>query len=92
MKRLFAIKEVSTNEVVEGLDFEEKKLAKDERKKLNGKGDDGKENLRYVITPGPDHKDYVPERERKERELRQHETASRNISIRKRHKEPMEIN
>lgn len=94
MKRLFAIKDVSTKQIVEGLSFEKKQVAKQERKKLNGVGEDGKEKLpfNFVVTPGVDHKDYVSEQQFKEREQKYHETASRNASRRKRHQEPVESN
>ena len=37
--------------------FSDKKLAKAKRKELNGDGGDGR-NLRYIVSPGPDHRNY----------------------------------
>ena len=40
-----------------GAYFSDKKLAKAKRQELNGDESDGR-NLRYVVSPGPDHRNY----------------------------------
>ncbi len=92
MKKLFAIKNLSTGDVIKDLDFEIKEDAKKERKKRNAKDESGKEIFTHVVTLGVDHDDYVTEQQRKERENRQHESTSRNTSRRKRHQESVEAN
>lgn len=68
MKKLFAIKDTSRNQIVEGLDFELKKLAKEERRKLNGQDGDGKEKQgKFVVTLGIEHDQYASEEERKKK-------------------------
>lgn len=52
-KRLFQITDTHTRKAVEGLFFSDKKAAKTKRIELNGDG-----SLRYVVSPGPDHRRY----------------------------------
>lgn len=92
MKKLFSIKDLSTNRVIEGKDYEQKVLAKEERRKLNGLDETGNEKQgRYVVTLGADHKDYVSDADRKERDER-HEQAqiARSARSGKRRKESVQ--
>lgn len=52
--RLYQITDTHTRKAVEGLYFSSKPLAKDKRNELN----DGSPALRYVVSPGPDHRNY----------------------------------
>lgn len=56
-KRLFAILDTHTGKVIPDLFFNDKQLAKAHRKKLNG-DESNPRNLRFVVTLGPDHKNY----------------------------------
>ena len=56
--RLFQIIDTSTKKPVPDSYFANKQLAKAERRRLNGDEDDGK--LRFVVSPGPDHRNYKP--------------------------------
>ena len=47
----------SKDRAVPGAYFSDKKLAKAKRQELNGDESDGR-NLRYVVSPGPDHRNY----------------------------------
>ena len=42
---------------VPGAYFSDKKLAKAKRQEMNGEEGDGR-NLRYIVSPGPDHRNY----------------------------------
>ncbi len=53
MKRLFAVLDTQNNKIVEDQYFQDKESAKKVREELNG----GK-NVRYIVTPGPDHHKY----------------------------------
>ena len=58
--RLYQITDTAAtgkNRAVPGAYFSDKKLAKAKRKELNGDEGDGR-NLRYIVSPGPDHYNY----------------------------------
>jgi hypothetical protein len=55
--RLFQITDTSTGKPVPELFFNEKHLAKKKRQELNGSPEVGSQ-LRYVVSPGPDHRNY----------------------------------
>ena len=58
--RLYQITDTAAqgkDRVVPGAYFSDKKLAKAKRQELNGDESDGR-NLRYVVSPGPDHHNY----------------------------------
>ena len=58
--RLYQITDTTTKKPVEGLYFSDKKMAKAKRRELNG-ADEAKtpsQSLRYVVSPGPDHRNY----------------------------------
>ena len=58
--RLYQITDIAAtgkNRAVPGAYFSDKKLAKAKRQELNGDESDGR-NLRYVVSPGPDHHNY----------------------------------
>lgn len=51
--RLYQITDTTSKKPVEGLYFSDKKLAKTKRQELNNT-----KSLRYVVSPGPDHRNY----------------------------------
>lgn len=53
MKRLFVVLDTQTGKIVENQYFSNKESAKQLRRELNGD-----KNVRYVVTPGPDHHKY----------------------------------
>lgn len=53
-KRLYQITDTQTRKAVPETFFSEKRLAKAKREELN----EGQLGLRYVVSPGPDHKNY----------------------------------
>jgi hypothetical protein len=58
--RLFQITDTAAqgkDRAVPGLYFSDKRMAKAKRKELNGDESDPR-NLRYVVSPGPDHRNY----------------------------------
>lgn len=58
--RLYQITDTAASgkdRAVPGAYFSDKKLAKAKRQALNGDESDGR-NLRYVVSPGPDHHNY----------------------------------
>ena len=58
--RLYQITDTAAtgkNRAVPGAYFSDKKLAKAKRQELNGDESDGR-NLRYVVSPGPDHRNF----------------------------------
>ncbi len=58
--RLFQITDTTAtgkNRAVPGLYFRDRNKAKDKRRELNGDEGNGR-NLRYVVSPGPDHHQY----------------------------------
>lgn len=58
--RLYQITDTAASgkdRAIPGAYFSDKKLAKAKRKELNG-GESGGRNLRYVVSPGPDHHNY----------------------------------
>jgi hypothetical protein len=58
--RLYQITDTAAqgkDRTVPGAYFSDKKLAKAKRRELNGDESDGR-NLRYVVSPGPDHRNY----------------------------------
>lgn len=54
-KRLYQITDIAKRKPVPGLYFENKASAKEKRKKLNNSNP---EVLSYIVSPGPDHKNY----------------------------------
>ena len=55
--RLYQITDTAASgkdRAVPGAYFSDKKLAKAKRQELNGDG----RNLRYIVSPGPDHRNY----------------------------------
>ena len=54
--RLYQITDTTSKKPVEGLYFSDKKLAKAKRRELNGTPE--QHPLRYVVSPGPDHRNY----------------------------------
>jgi hypothetical protein len=58
--RLYQITDTTTKKPVEGLYFSDKKLAKAKRRELNGDSESTtpSQSLRYVVSPGPDHRNY----------------------------------
>lgn len=54
--RLYQITDTTTKKPVEGLYFADKTKAKTKRRELNG--DPERHPLRYVVSPGPDHRNY----------------------------------
>ncbi len=59
MKKLFAIREASTNKLLPNLFFSDKMQAKTYRESVNPKDDNNKEVMKYVVTYGPDHRKFV---------------------------------
>lgn len=57
-KQLFQITDLSTRNPVPGLFFSDKQTAKVKRRELNGVDENGKERLKYIVSPGPDHTNY----------------------------------
>lgn len=57
MKKLFQIFDTKTRQPVPGVYFENKEQAKQHRRELNG--DPETQPLRYVVTSGPDHRNYA---------------------------------
>ena len=58
--RLYQITDTAASgkdRAVPGVYFSDKKLAKAKRQELNGDERDA-HNLRYVVSPGPDHRNY----------------------------------
>ena len=58
--RLYQITDTAASgkdRAVPGAYFNDKKLAKAKRQSLNGDESDGR-NLRYIVSPGPDHHNY----------------------------------
>jgi hypothetical protein len=58
--RLYQITDTAAegkDRTVPGAYFSDKKLAKAKRRELNGDESNGR-NLRYVVSPGPDHRNY----------------------------------
>ena len=53
-KRLYQITDTQTRKPVPETFFSEKRLAKSKREELN----EDQVGLRYVVSPGPDHKNY----------------------------------
>jgi hypothetical protein len=62
LKVLFQVKNTATGKLVVGADFEDKQLAKQKRRELNGKTKEGEEHLVHVVTLGPDHFRYEAEK------------------------------
>jgi len=60
MMKLFQIYDTTERKVVPDLFFENKQVAKTKRRELNKKTEDGEEILRFVVTPGPQHRAYKP--------------------------------
>ena len=58
--RLYQITDTTSKKPVEGLYFFDKKLAKAKRRELNGVNEQSTppQSLRYVVSPGPDHRNY----------------------------------
>ena len=58
--RLYQITDTTTKKPVEGLYFSDKQLAKAKRRDLNGENEKStpSQHLRYVVSPGPDHRNY----------------------------------
>lgn len=58
--RLYQITDTTSKKPVEGLYFSDKKLAKAKRRELNGaeESETPSQSLRYVVSPGPDHRNY----------------------------------
>ena len=58
--RLYQITDTTTKKPIEGLYFSNKKLAKAKRRELNGDNESTTPSqlLRYVVSPGPDHRKY----------------------------------
>jgi hypothetical protein len=58
--RLFQIIDTTTKKPIEGLYFPNKQLAKAKRRELNGANEatTPSQSLRYVVSPGPDHRNY----------------------------------
>lgn len=54
--RLYQITDTTTKKPVEGLYFSDKAKAKTKRRELNG--DPEQHPLRYVVSPGPDHRSF----------------------------------
>ena len=58
--RLYQITDTAAqgkDRAVPGTYFSDKKLAKAKRRELNGDEGNGR-NLRYIVSPGPDHRNY----------------------------------
>lgn len=58
--RLYQITDTASRRPIEGLYFADKMAAKAKRRELNGDSETlGSPNaLRYVVSPGPDHRNY----------------------------------
>jgi len=58
--RLYQITDTTSKKPIEGLYFSDKKLAKTKRRELNGADETTtpSQSLRYVVSPGPDHRNY----------------------------------
>lgn len=58
--RLYQITDTTSKKPIEGLYFSDKKLAKAKRRELNGTDEQSvpSQSLRYVVSPGPDHRNY----------------------------------
>lgn len=58
--RLYQITDTTTKKPIEGLYFSNKQLAKAKRRELNGANEatTPSQSLRYVVSPGPDHRNY----------------------------------
>lgn len=54
--RLYQITDTATKKPIEGLYFDDKAKAKTKRRELNGNPE--QHPLRYVVSPGPDHRNY----------------------------------
>lgn len=59
--RLFQLYDTEGKKAVDGF-FSSKVFAKEKRKQLNSFNENGKEVLRYVVVPGPDHHRYKESR------------------------------
>lgn len=59
--RLYQITDTVSKKPINGLYFSDKKLAKAKRRELNDEGvglTPPYQRLRYVVSPGPDHRNY----------------------------------
>lgn len=58
--RLYQITDTTSKKPVEGIYFSDKQLAKAKRRELNGDEENSAppRALRYVVSPGPDHRNY----------------------------------
>lgn len=58
--RLYQIIDTVTKKPIEGLYFSDKQQAKAKRRELNGANEHltPSQHLRYVVSPGPDHRNY----------------------------------
>ena len=58
--RLYQITDTTSKKPIEGLYFPDKMLAKAARRELNGANEamTPSQSLRYVVSPGPDHRNY----------------------------------
>ena len=58
--RLYQITDTTSKKPIEGLYFPDKQLAKAKRRELNGVNEQSapSQHLRYVVSPGPDHRNY----------------------------------
>ena len=58
--RLYQITDTTSKKPVKDLYFSDKKLAKAKRRELNGADETATPSqlLRYVVSPGPDHRNY----------------------------------
>lgn len=58
--RLYQITDTTTKKPIEGLYFSDKQQAKAKRRELNGANEHltPSQHLRYVVSPGPDHRNY----------------------------------
>jgi hypothetical protein len=54
--RLYQITDTTSKKPIEGLYFSDKVKAKAKRRELNGNPE--RHPLRYVVSPGPDHRNY----------------------------------
>lgn len=57
MKRLYQITDTNTKQPVPALYFAAKPAAKEKRRELNEATADS-ERLRFIVSPGPDHKNF----------------------------------
>ena len=60
--RLFQITDLHTHKSIPDLYFSNKQAAKNKRRELNGPLETASPSnkLRYVVSPGPDHRNYRP--------------------------------